>query len=163
MSMLQSHRRSRGLTLFEFAIAVSVIGVLIAVALPRLAAPLVSARQVRLKMLLAATQTTAGLFNIRCAALGTADPSCPLLKLDELEVAGVNGWPAARIDGIATALNLSGDTSDIDWQPERIEGVPALRARLKPIGVVGACEFIYAQAAAPGAVPRIELIDASCS
>jgi hypothetical protein len=75
----------------------------------------------------------------------------------------VHGWPAASADGIAKALNLSGPTADIDWQLERIEGVPALRARLKPIGVVGTCEFIYAQAASPGAVPRIELIDASCS
>ena len=141
-----------------------VIGVLIALALPRLAAPVVEARQLRLKMLLNATRTTAGLFNLRCTTRDPgAQPSCDRLALDGQEVAGVHGWPAASADGIAKALNLSGPTADIDWQLERIEGVPALRARLKPIGVVGTCEFIYAQAASPGAVPRIELIDASCS
>ena len=155
--------RTHGLSRFEFAIAAAVIGVLIALALPRLAAPLVAARQVRLKMLMAATRTTASLFNVRCSARGAGNPGCEQLELDGLMVAGVHGWPAASADGIATALNLSGAVTDIDWQPERIEGVPALRARLKPIGVVGACEFIYAQAASPGAVPRIELIDASCS
>jgi MSHA pilin protein MshA len=155
--------RLHGLTRFEFAICAAVIGVLIALALPRLAAPLVAARQVRLKTLLAATRTTAALFHIRCEAGGTGDPACERLLLDGQPVAGVHAWPAASADGIATALNLSGPVTDIDWLPERIEGVPALRARLKPIGVAGACEFIYAQAASPGAVPRIELIDDSCS
>jgi hypothetical protein len=153
--------RPLGLTKVDFAVAVAVIGVLIALALPRLAVPIVAARQVRLKMLVATARNTAALFHGRCQASG--GESCQRLKLDGLEVSGIHGWPAASADGIATALNLGGPVTDIDWQPERIEGVPALRARLKPIGVVGTCEFIYAQAASPGAAPRIELIDASCS
>ena len=73
------------------------------------------------------------------------------------------GYFAIGAERISKALNLGTEVTDIDWRPERIEGVPALRGRLKPSGVVGACEFIYAQAASPGAAPRIELMDATCS
>ncbi len=153
-----------GLSLFEFAVAVALIGVLIALALPRLADSRVAARQVRLKMLMATTQATANLFRLRCEGQPPAsgDSACNELVMSSQKVVGIHGWPAASADGIAAAVNSWGDTADIDWQPDRIDGVPALRVRLKPTAVAGACEFIYAQAASPGAAPRIELIDASC-
>jgi len=154
----------RGLSLFEFAVAMLLIGVLIAVALPRLADSRVAARQVRLKTLMATTQATANLFRLRCESQPPAsgDSACNELVMSSQKVAGIHGWPAASADGIAIAVNSWGQTADIDWQPDRIDGVPALRVSLKPTAVAGACEFIYAQAASPGAVPRIELIDATC-
>jgi hypothetical protein len=156
----------RGLTRFEFALSVAVIGVLLALALPRLQAPWAAARHVRLQALLNTTRNTAALFHGHCevqaANPANAESPCARLPFSGQTVAGMHGWPAASADGIATALKLWGDTADIDWQPERIDGVPALRARLKPTTVAGTCEFIYAQAASPGAAPRIELIDASC-
>lgn len=156
-----STRPAPGLTLFEFAVAVAIIGVLIAIALPRLAAPIVAARQVRLKMLLATTRSTASLFHGQCEIRGGA--ACERLVIQGQPVAGVHGWPAASADGIAAALKPWGDTADIDWRPESIDGVPALRAHLKPASAGGTCEFTYAQAASPGATPRIALVDASCS
>jgi type II secretory pathway pseudopilin PulG len=155
----------RGLSRLEFAVAMVLVSVLIAVALPRLADSRVAARQVRLKMLMATTQATANLFRLRCEAMPaspTGGPRCEHVLLQGQKVVGIHGWPAASADGIAIAVNSWGDTADIDWQPDRIEGVPALRARLKPTAVAGACEFIYAQAASPGAAPRIELMDATC-
>src|SRR5262249_13446154 len=128
-------------------------------------APRTAARQVRLKMLLATAQSSASLFHGRCEIAlgrGEADP-CAKLAFEGRMVAGVHGWPAASADGIATALKSWGDTSDIEWQSEQIDGAPALRARLKPVAAAGTCEFIYAQAVSPGAVPRIALVDASCS
>ncbi|MFO1339330.1 MAG: hypothetical protein U1F53_14075 [Burkholderiaceae bacterium] len=156
-------RRPLGLTRLEALVCVALVGVLLAVALPRLAATRVEARQVRLKMLLATARSSAALFHGRCEILSTRPgEACERLTLDGQPVRGVNEWPAASADGIAAALKVWGPTADIDWQPERIEGVPALRARLTPTSVAGTCEFIYAQAASPGAGPRIELVDASC-
>jgi type II secretory pathway pseudopilin PulG len=151
---------TRGLSRFEFAFAVVIVGVLIAAALPRMDEARVAARQVRLKSLLATAHSSAMLFHLRCEAGDT--PGCEQVPLQGRVIAGVNGWPAANTQGIVTALNLWGPAADIDWRPDRIDGVPALRARLTPTTVAGACEFIYAQAASPGAAPRIELIDASC-
>lgn len=149
-----------GLSRFEFAVSVAVIGLLMAMALPRLQAPRVAARQARLQMLLDATRASAVMFHGRCEVHPPG--SCDRLLLSGRYVEGVHAWPAATPHGIAMALNLAGPAADIDWQPEQIDGVPALRARLGPAGTAGACEFIYAQAASPGAAPRIELIDASC-
>lgn len=151
---------TRGLSRFEFAFAVVIVGVLIAAALPRMDEARVAARQVRLKSLLATAHSSAMLFHLRCETGDT--PSCDQVPLQGRVISGVNGWPAANTEGIVTALNLWGSAADIDWRPDRIDGVPALRARLTPTTVAGACEFIYAQAASPGAAPRIELIDASC-
>jgi type II secretory pathway pseudopilin PulG len=156
---------TRGLTRFEAMVAVVLIGVLVAMALPRLASSRVAARQVRLKTLMATTQATANLFHLRCEAQPPApdgERDCRELPLQGQKVVGVHGWPAASADGIAKAVNSWGETADIDWRPDRIDGQPALRVRLKPMEVAGACEFIYAQAASPGAAPRIDLIDASC-
>ena len=138
--------------------------VLVAVALPRLAETRSAARQVRMKTLLATTQATASLFHLRCQTLAPGNaPACASVPLQGQEIAGIHGWPAANAQGIVNALKLWGDIADIQWQSERIDGVPALRAHLKPIAVAGACEFIYAQAASLGAAPRMELIDATCS
>jgi type II secretory pathway pseudopilin PulG len=157
---------SRGISKFEAAVAIVIIGVLLAVALPRLASTRAALRQVRLKTLMATTQATANLFRLRCESRSTAPgdsaPDCRELPIQGQKVVGVHGWPAASADGIAVAVNSWGETTDIDWRPDQIDGVPALRVSLKPIEDAGKCEFIYAQAASPGAAPRIELIDASC-
>jgi type II secretory pathway pseudopilin PulG len=156
--------RSSGLTRLEAAVALAIVGVLISVALPRLQATRVAARQVRLKMLLATAQSSASLFHGRCEierSLSVVN-DCARVAIEGKPVAGVNYWPSATPDGLPTALNRWTETPDIHWQSERIDGVPALRARLKPMAAAGTCEFIYAQAASPGAAPRIELVDASC-
>jgi type II secretory pathway pseudopilin PulG len=157
------HRRS-GLTRLEFAVSLAIIGVLVAVALPRLQAPRIAARQVRLKMLLATARSSASLFHGRCEIERSRDAGngCTQLAIEGQAVAGVNYWPSATPEGIVAALNRWSQAPDIDWQSERIDGVPALRARLRPVAAAGTCEFIYAQAASPGAAPRIALVAASC-
>lgn len=147
-------------------VALIVVAVLVALALPRLASSRVAARQVLLKSLMATTQSTAHLFHLRCearrATLPPGGADCGELLLQGTKVVGVHGWPAASLDGIAAGVNSWGEAADIDWRPARIDGQPALRARLRSTQVAGTCEFIYAQAASPGAAPRIELTDASC-
>jgi type II secretory pathway pseudopilin PulG len=157
-------RSPAGPTRLDFALVVVLAGVLLAVALPRWQATRAEARAVRLKMLLATAQTSASLFHGRCAIVQatTPDERCERLTLQGATVAGVHGWPSAGTGGIAAALKPWDAAADIDWQPETVDGVPALRARLKPVSAVGTCEFIYAQAASPGATPRIALVDVSC-
>ena len=157
--------RSSGLTRLEFAVTLAIVGILVALALPRLQAPRTAARQVRLKMLLATAQSSASLFHGRCEIERSRDAqnACTRLAVEGQAVAGVNYWPSATPEGIVRALNRWSEAPDIDWQSERIDGVPALRARLKPVMAAGTCEFIYAEAATPGAAPRIALVDATCS
>ena len=157
-------RSPSGLTRLDFALVVVLAGVLVAVALPRWQATRVEARSVRLKMLMATTQATASLFHGRCGHLRAAEPqtSCERLPLQGATVAGIHGWPTAEPGGIVAALKPWDALADIEWQSDQVDGVPALRARLKPASAAGTCEFIYAQAASPGATPRIALVDASC-
>jgi hypothetical protein len=156
--------RSSGLSRLEASVALVIIGVLISIALPRLAAPRVAAQQVRLKTLMATAQTAAALFHGRCLLERSRlnDEPCSSLLVEGSKVAGVNYWPSATAQGIVAALNRWTDTPDMDWLPDRVDGVPALRARLKPAAAAGTCEFLYVQAASPGAAPRIVLVDASC-
>jgi hypothetical protein len=154
-----------GLTRLECAVALAIVGALIAVALPRLQAPRIAARQLRLKMLMATVQSSASLFHGRCEIERSRDAQndCTRLAVEGQTVAGVNYWPSATPEGIVSALNRWSEAPDIDWQSERIDGVPALHARLKPVATAGGCEFVYAEAATPGAAPRIALVDATCS
>lgn len=160
MQPMPPRQPQHGVSRFEFAIVVALVGLLLTVALTYMQGPRSAARQTRLQMLLDATRASAVLFHGRCEV--QPQDSCDQLMLSGVLVEGVHAWPAATPQGIAMALKLAGSTADIRWQPEQIDGVPALRAHLGPAGTAGACEFIYAQAASPGAAPRIELIDASC-
>ena len=150
-----------GLSLFELAVVVSIIGVLAAVFLSRVNAARVAARELQLQMLRDTVQTQATLFHLRCEM--TASPQrCDRVAMGPVDIEGANGWPAATDHGIVTALKSVEEVTDIEWRPDRLNGVPAMRARLRPAGRAGTCEFIYAQAASPGAAPRIELVDPTC-
>jgi hypothetical protein len=152
----------------EFALAVVVVGTLVALLLARLGELQQASRPVRVQAGAAAVRAAASLFHSRCllerSRIGTdtrADP-CDMLEMDGVAVRGVHGWPAAQADGIAraAALRLQPGPGHEPFvlTPLRHGDTPALR-----IALPGAhCEFIYVQAASAQAEPELPWLHDRC-
>lgn len=164
ISQVKRTHTCHGVSCLEVMLCLALIGCLLALLLPRLAALNDAVRSVRLRRAMAQVQVAAGLFHVRCEAArsrGAAD--CTRLVLGGQPVAGVQSWPAASVDGIvqAAALPLADASNASGFAVWRglVDGVPALFIGLKD----RRCEFFYVQAMGPGVVPVVDIVDASCN
>jgi hypothetical protein len=154
----------RGVSRLEVMLCLMVVGVLVALLLPRLAELNDAAKGTRLAAAMGAARAGANAFHARCEAALAATPprDCTLLTLDGVPVAGVHGWPKASADGIARAAALPLAGADrlnaFSLRAADHQGAPALF-----IGLGNrSCEFVYVQAKSLGDVPRVDIVDASC-
>ena len=153
-----------GLSRLEILVCLVVIGVLVSLLLFRLAELNRATRPARLQTAAAQVRTGAALFHARCEALRAAGSvtDCTRLALDGRTVAGVHGWPAATMDGIARMADLPlRGRAGIDGFALRTgqrDGRPALMVSLGETP----CAFVYVQAAGPDEFPRVDIVDASC-
>ena len=155
----------RGLSRFEFALVVVVIGILVSLLLSRLSDLPNLAGPARLQAAMHTVRAAAQLFHTRCQLLRERAPAerCESLAMDGVTVAGAHGWPAASADGIAVmaALQPSGGSSPalpLRLRTGERQGRPALFIALAERG----CEFSYVQAASPDTPPEVDIVDPSC-
>jgi len=167
--MLSKHRlsTSRGFTLLEFAVVVTVVGVLMAVAVPRLADLQTPARQSQLKSTLGALRSAAALFHAQCVTRLARDGSnsCAVLAVEGATIEGAGGYPAATLKGIATmaGLRTNSETESGFVLSERRNETPAALVIEIPGPTPGGCRLLYREPATPGAAPDIEVISTPCN
>ena len=150
-------RASRlGLGRFEFAIACTVLAVLMSVLLAQLSHWQADTRQLRLHTAMAAVQRAVSLFQAHC--LRSAAHDCGDLLIDGQTIAGAHGHPAARAEGIA---RLAGLSRDVRLRSGQIDGVPSLTIDVA-LDTSPPCEFTYVQAARAGAAPGIDSTRTTC-
>lgn len=164
--LLSQHRlaRSRGASRLEFAAALIVIGLLAWVLLGRLAELSQAARRQYLVATVSSVRAVATIFHARCQVVRAGAPAaCDHLQMGDEPVDGVQGWPAASVEGIARAAALSGRHASMPagrfvLHSGTVGGLPALFIALGD----PRCEFFYAQATSPGDSPEVDIVDASC-
>lgn len=151
-------RRDLGVSRLEALLALTVIAVLTAVLLPRLADLRDASQAVQLAQAAARVRAAASVFHGRCEMSRRAGSDCAWVDVDGVRVQGVHGWPAATAEGIGRAAALAGPLHGPIGVPEAASRPPSIVFSLGGSG----CRLTYVQAAGPDDLHEVDIVDASC-
>jgi MSHA pilin protein MshA len=144
--------KSRGFTLIELVVVITILGILAAFAIPKFIALDTQARTATVNALAGTLKSGAALARSLAQAGGVAANGIVVMEGANVQLA--NFYPDASATGIPNAVNVSADFT-------YVAGSPGVWTRVGAPGAAGTCVVNYT-AAAVGAAPVVAAVTGGC-
>jgi MSHA pilin protein MshA len=139
--------QSRGFTLIELVVVITILGILAAFAIPKFIALDTQARTATVNGLVGTVKSAAAL--ARSLGMATGNPAT--VNMEGQTVAMLNNYPDSGSGGIPNAINVSNS----DFTYVGTAGASGVWTRVGAPGAAGTCIVTYTPATAAGVPPTV--------
>ncbi len=154
-------QHSRGFTLIELVVTISIIAILAAVALPRFINLQTQARISKTQALYGGLRSAAVLAHAQAIATNTATTGPAVIQMEAQNITLIHGYPTADLAGIQTALQISNVTEDVNITPGGAAAGATLTVDVNG-GTAPNCQVSYTAPIVGNGSPTITVATGGC-